>query len=87
MMVFEILEECTPRTGIVDRLSFLCGHSSKLVTAEPIASTDLISLVDQMKKAFGFPRLGEEAILQRMHEIDKHLRSTLGRKLPALVDF
>ena len=43
MMVFEALGECVPRTSIVDRLSFLCGYSSSLVTSKQIVPSDLVS--------------------------------------------
>src|SRR5437899_9270207 len=55
MMVFDLLGECTPGTSIRARLSFLCGRSSRLETAEPIPPHDLISIVDQMRKSFRFP--------------------------------
>jgi hypothetical protein len=86
MMIFESLGECIPRTSIVDRLSFLCGHTSRLGTSGPITPYDLLSVVDKMRKSFGFPHVGGEAILQKMDEINKHLQSALGRGLPVLVD-
>ena len=86
MMVFEALCECVPRTSIVDRLSFLCGHSPRLATSKTIAPSDLISMVDTMIARFGFPRVRGEAILQEISEINKRLESNLNRKLPMLVN-
>jgi hypothetical protein len=86
MMVFEALGECVPRTGIVDRLSFLCGYSSSLVTSKPIAPSDLVAMVDTMTARFGFPRVRGEAILREISEINKRLGSNLNRKLPMLVN-
>jgi hypothetical protein len=86
MMIFESIGECIPRTSIIDRLSFLCGRASRLGTSAPITAYDLLSVVDKMRKGFGFPHLGGEAILQKIGEISKHLQSTLGRGLPVLVD-
>jgi hypothetical protein len=86
MMIFESLGECIPRTRIVDRLSFLSGRSSRLETSDSITPDDLFSVVDKMRKSFGFPRLGGEMILQKIGEISQHLQSALGRGLPLLVD-
>ncbi len=86
MMVFEALGECMPRTSIVDRLSFLCGYSSRLATSKPIAPSDLVAMVDRMTARFGFPRVTGEAILQDIGEINKRLGSNLNRKLPMLVN-
>jgi hypothetical protein len=86
MMIFESLGECIPRTSIVDRLSFLAGRSSRLETSGPIIPYDLLSVVDKMRKSFGFPRLGGKAILQKIGETNEHLQSRLGRWLPVLVD-
>ncbi len=85
-MVFESLGECTPRTSIVDRLSFLRSRSSRLTTSDTITSNDLVLIVDKMRKSFGFTRVTGEAILQKMDETSKRLESALGRKLPRLVD-
>ncbi len=87
LMVFELLGESLPRTSIVDRLSFLCGRSSRLEASKPIPPDDLISLVDQMRKSFGFPRLEGREILHAMTRISKRLQSRLGRGLPAIVDW
>lgn len=86
LMIFESLGECIPRTSIVDRLSVLCGRASRLGASGPITSRDLLSVVDKMRKRFGFPLVGGEAILQKMGEINQHLQSALGRELPVLVD-
>src|SRR5438128_5838277 len=86
IMIFESTGECIPRTSIVDRLSFLCGRASRLGDSGSITTDDLISVVLKMRKSFGFPRIRGEAILQKMGEINEHLRSTLGRGLPVLVD-
>ena len=86
MMVFEALGERVPRTSIVDRLSFLCGYSSRLAASKPIAPSDLIAMVDTMTARFGFPRVRGEAILQEMGKINKRLESNLNRKLPMLVN-
>ena len=74
-----------PRTSIVDRLSFLCGRSSRLTTSDTITPNDLVLIVAKMRKSFGFPRVTGEEILQKMDETNKRLESGLGRKLPALV--
>jgi len=87
MMVFEALGECVPRTSIVDRLSFLCGYSSRLVASKPFAPSDLVAMVDKMTTSFGFPRVTGEAILQKIAEINRRLGSNLDRKLPMLVNF
>ncbi len=87
MMVFEALGECIPQTSIVDRLSFLCGYSSRLVASKPIAPSDLVAIVDKMTTSFGFPRVTGEVILQKIGEINKRLGSNLDRKLPMLVNF
>src|SRR5207245_1135076 len=84
MMVFEALGECVPRTSIVDRLSFLCGYSSRLATSKPIAPGDLVAMVDRMTMRFGFPRVTGEAILQGISQINKRLGSNLNRKLTML---
>ncbi len=86
MMIFESLGECIPRTSIVDRLSFLSGRTSRLGTSGPITPYDLLSVVNEMRRTFGFPHVRGEAILQKMGEINKHLQSGLGRGLPVLVD-
>jgi hypothetical protein len=87
MMVFEALGECVPRTSIVDRLSFLCGYSSRLATSKPIAPSDLVAMVDKMTTSFGFPRVTGEAILRGISQINKRLGSNLDRKLPMLVNW
>ncbi|HEV2118950.1 MAG TPA: hypothetical protein VGS11_02405 [Candidatus Bathyarchaeia archaeon] len=86
MMIFESLGECIPRTSIVDRLSFLSGRTSRFETSGPITPYDLLSVVDKMRRNFGFPQIRGEAILQKMREINRHLQSGLGRGLPVLVD-
>lgn len=86
MMIFESLGECIPRTSIVGRIAFLSGRSSRLETLGSITPQDLFSVADKMRKSFGFPRIDGEAILQKTEEINKHLRSRLGRGLPVLVD-
>jgi len=86
IMIFESLGECVPRTSIVDRLSFLSGRTSRLGASGPITPIDLLSVLDKMRKSFGFPRVRGEAILQKMGEINEHLLSTLGRELPLLVE-
>ncbi len=85
MMVFDLLGECIPRTSIRARLSFLCGRSPSLDPFEPISVTDLISLVDQMRKGFEFPRLEGREILKEVRKISERLESTLGRGLPPIV--
>jgi len=86
MMVFESLGECTPRTSIVDRLSFLCGRSSRLIRSGPIARFDLVSLVEKMRQRFGFPQARGEDILQGVDDVNQRLKLALGRMLPRLVD-
>ncbi len=87
MMVFDLLGECIPRTSIRARLSFLCGRSPSLDLFEPISVIDLISLVDHMRKDFGFPRLEGREILNEVRKISERLESTLGRGLPPIVDW
>jgi hypothetical protein len=86
IMIFESLGECVPRTSIVDRLSFLSGRASTLGPSGPITPNDLLSVIDKMRKSFGFPHVRGEAILQKMGEINEHLLLTLGRGLPLLVE-
>ena len=86
MMVFELFGECLPRTSIVDRLALLRGRSSSLEASEPLRPSDLISLVDQMRKSFGFPKLEGKEIFHQMKRISKRLESNLGRGLPPMVD-
>jgi hypothetical protein len=53
---------------------------------EPALSTAyLYYAIDQMRKSFGFPRLGGTEILQKINETNGRLESTLGRKFPPLV--
>ncbi len=85
-MVFETIGECLPRTRILDRLSFLSGRSSKLTASGPITLEDLVSVVDEMRMRFGFPRLRADAMFQKMKEINQRLESNLGRKLPPIVE-
>lgn len=84
MMVFDLLGECAPRTSIRARLSLLCGRSSRLEAVEPIPPHDLISIVDQMRKSFRFPRLEGKEILHKALEVSERLGSSPGRRLPPL---
>ena len=86
IMVHDLLGECKPRTSIKHRLSLLCDSSQGTATPNVITCDDLISLIDQMGKSFGFPRVGGKEILQKINETNRRLDSTLGRKLPSLVN-
>lgn len=86
IMVFEALGECIPRTSILDRLSFLSGRSSTLTTSGPITSGDLVSVVDEMRMRFGFPRVRANVMFRKVDEINERLERNLGRKLPLIVE-
>lgn len=86
-MVFELRGECSPRTSIVDRLATLCDRTSKSDGArEQLLPEDLICLIGQMKKRFGFPRLDGSDVLQAMKRVSQQLESKLGRGLPPIVN-
>jgi len=84
-MVFENIGECKPRTCVVDRLSFLSGQSTELVPSDPIAPDDLVSVVNRMRKNFGFPLLDGNEILRWITTINAHLATKRSRNLPMLV--
>ena len=85
MMVFELYGECPPRTSIVDRLSTLSGPFSGFDRAsKPLLRQDLISLIGEMRKRFGFPRLEGRTILHSIARISSRIESRLGRGLPRL---
>ena len=87
MMVFELQGECLPRTSIVDRLSMLSGRFSRFDTAPGhLRPQDLIFLVGDMRKHFGFPRLEGKEVLNAMIQISKRLEFRLGRGLPPIVN-
>ncbi len=86
MMVFELRGECSPRTSIVDRLSMLSGRlSGSDGASEQLRPQELISLITQMRKHFGFPRLEGKEVLHVMTQINRRLESKLGRGLPPIV--
>jgi hypothetical protein len=86
IMVHDLLGECKPRTSIKHRLSLLCDPSQSIATPATITCDELISLIDHMRKSFGFPRVGGNELLQKISKTNRRLDSTLGRKLPLLLD-
>ena len=82
MMLFELRGECPPRTSIVDRLSMLSDRLGRASVHLP--PEDMISLVGQMRKRFGFPRLEGRDILEKMTQVSGQLELKLGRGLPRL---
>ena len=85
-MVHDLLGECKPRTSIKHRLSLLCDPSQSIATPNTMTCDELVSLINQMRKSFGFPRVGGSELLQKISETNRRLDSTLGRKLPSLLD-
>jgi len=57
-----------------------------LPTPNTMTCDELVSLINQMRKSFGFPKVGGKEILQKISETNRRLDSTLGRKLPSLLD-
>jgi len=86
LMIFELMGECPPRTGTVGRLSFLSGRSSDLTCPGPIPRSAFISVIDEMRKRFGSPRVKGEHLIQQMRGINRRLQTRLGRGLPEIVN-
>jgi len=86
LMTFELMGECPPSGTTRARLSFLSGCSPNLHCCSPIPRTAFVSMVDTMRRQFGYPRLKGDALVEQIGRVNRMLRLRSGRELPEIVN-